>query len=87
MRVLARWRGWQQDRDIILGGGENVLEGLVFSFWKQAPGDGKFYAIGVEKKSLASALGAQNVERCFALSVLSRRIAKSAFNVGGRLKI
>ena len=44
------------------------------------------HAIGVEKKSLASASGAQNVERCFAMNVL-RRIAKFAFGVGGRLKI
>jgi hypothetical protein len=45
------------------------------------------HAIGVEKKSLASASGAQNVERCFAMNVLRRRIAKFAFGVGGRLKI
>jgi hypothetical protein len=41
-----------------------------------------FHAIGAEKKSLASALGAQNVDRCFALSALRRRIAKFAFDVG-----
>jgi len=43
--------------------------------------------IGVEKNSLAKALGAQNVERLFALSVMRGRIVRFAFNVVGRLKI
>lgn len=45
------------------------------------------HVIGVEKKSLASALGAQNVERHFALNVTQRRVVRVAFDVVGRLKI
>jgi sialic acid synthase SpsE len=44
------------------------------------------HVIGVEKNSLASALGAQNVERHFALNVM-RGVVKVAFDVVGRLKI
>jgi len=45
------------------------------------------HAIGVEKYSLARALGAQNVDRHFALNVIKRRVVKVAFDVVGRSKI
>ena len=44
------------------------------------------HVIGVEKNSLARALGAQNVEWRFALSVMRGRVVRFAFNVVGRLK-
>jgi len=43
--------------------------------------------IGVEKNSLASTLGAQNVERHFALNVIGRGVVEGAFDVVGRSKI
>jgi sialic acid synthase SpsE len=45
------------------------------------------HVIGVEKNSLASTLGAQNVERHFAVNVIRRGAVKVAFDVVGRLKI
>jgi hypothetical protein len=56
-------------------------------FGSKRPGSVNVACNRCGKEIVGDALGAQNVERCFALNVLRRRIGKFAFDVGVRLKI